>query len=151
MKYLILILSTLLMFACATVREKVVVDVVKQSVPDEAIKPHILPKDIMTDDWEVVGQESCPVGRYMDVYLTNKDFNSDVRYATVRISPQYRAVIGYAYMIKGKIYVFQSKGSGVYGPAELRDTDIKFWIEKFKHYFLSNNLEECSKIEQTGG
>lgn len=122
---------------------EVVVDVVK-SLDEDAIKPHITIEDLMSDNWENIASDPSPQQRFIDFYLVNKDFSAEIQYSVVRFVPSYNTVIGYAYMLKNKIYVFQRDGVGGYKSADLRDIDVEWWIEQFKKYFLSeDNSQGC--------
>ena len=142
MRYLILILSIFLIFACAATKE-VTIKRADQFNADEAIKPHITIEELKGDNWEEVTSKPYPALGLVDFFLANKDFDADIRYVIVRYFLQYRMVVGYAYKFKGEVYIFQSDGVGGYEPAELEDEATDWWVEQFKGRFFGNDLEEC--------
>lgn len=144
MKYLILVLSTLLMFAfaCATVKKEVIIDVVRLPDPSETVWPHIALEELTKDNWKEVGSEPCPQGGFIDFYLANEDSSMEIQYAVIRYSPPRRAVLGYAYLLGGKIYIFSRDRAEVGGfrLSNQSDASVEMWIGKFKKYFLNENV-----------
>lgn len=139
MRYLILILSVFFIFACATVKKEIVIDVVKQSDSNEVIFPHITIEELSKGNWKQVNSVPCPSCGFIDFFLSNEDFSMEIQCVVVRYSSPQRAVLGYAYLLEGKIYIFTRDGAGSFRLANLKDTDIEWWIGQFKKYFLNES------------
>jgi len=142
MRYLILILSMFFVFACATVKKEVVIDVVRLSDSSETIWPHITIEELSKGNWKQINSDPCPSCGFIDFYLSNEDSSMEIQYAIIRYSPSQRAVLGYAYLLEGKIYIFTRDRAEVGGfkLSNQSDASVEIWIGKFKKYFLNENV-----------
>lgn len=133
------------MFGCATTSNLTEVqkpDVIVSRAKD-LDKPHIIPENMIPENWEQVAVEPFPQFGFADMYFANKELDADIPYIVLRTVPQYQMIIGYAYMFEGAIYIFQASKSGEgYEPAKnLATIDVEFWQDKFKeHFFNRGNL-----------
>lgn len=135
MRYLILILSVLFIFACAAVKDRVVVDINTVNMSEMIYQEGYLNIAEVISTWKP-GPLMSSIGGMPMYGFINPDEQQDIQYVIVIT---YRNMpVGYTYLLHGEPYAYFMSKKGNFEP--LLNIDKEQWKLNFEDMFLLESL-----------